>query len=85
MSKINGNITDHKREPKFSIAKPHDLSPRSQWLRAYYFKGIEREWNNQYMPFTTGTEWDLVFEEANMYIVPEAYLFFGNKGKGAIE
>ncbi|MFX1419076.1 MAG: pyruvate formate lyase family protein [Promethearchaeota archaeon] len=84
MSKINTNA-NQKEEPKFPIAEPHDLSPRSQWLRDYYFKGVERKWNNQYMPYTTGTDWDLIFEEANMYIVPEAYLFFGNKGKGAIE
>ena len=85
MSRINDKNVTQIKEPKFPIAKPHDLSPRSQWLRYYYFKGVEREWNNQYMPFTTGTDWDLIFEEANMYIVPEAYLFFGNKGKGAIE
>ncbi len=85
MSKINGNDISQNKEPKFSIAKPHDLSPRSQWLREYYFKGVEREWNNQYMPFTTGTDWDLIFEEGNLYIVPESYLYLGNKGKGAIE
>ncbi len=85
MSKINGNTTDPIREPKFPVAKPHDLSPRSQWLRDYYFKGVEREWNNQYMPFTTGTDWDLIFEEGNMYIVPESYLYLGNKGKGILE
>ena len=85
MSKINGNSTGHKREPKFTIAKPHDLSPRSQWLRDYYFKGVNRKWNNQYMPFTTGKDWDLIFEENNMYIVPESYLYLGNKGKGTIE
>jgi formate C-acetyltransferase len=85
MSNTNGDITDQKREPKFPVAKPHDLSPRSYWLREYYFKGVKREWNNQYMPFTTGTDWDLIFEESNMYIVPESHMYLGNKGKGVIE
>jgi pyruvate-formate lyase len=84
MSNTNDFI-DNNKEHKYAIAKPHDLSPRSKWLRDYYFKGTERKWNNQYMPFTTGTDWDLIFEESNMYIVPEAHLYLGNKGKGAFE
>ena len=84
MSNINGS-PDDIGEQRHRIAKPHDLSPRSKWLRDYYFKGNEREWNNQYMPFTTGTEWDLIFEESNMYIVPGAHLYVGNKGKGVFE
>ena len=84
MSNINGSPDDIK-EQQYRIAEPHDLSPRSKWLRDYYFKGNEREWNNQYMPFTTGTDWDLIYEEGNMHIVPEAHLFLGNKGKGVFE
>jgi pyruvate-formate lyase len=84
MSKTNDIIEDNK-EFRSPVAKPHDLSPRSKWLRDYYFKGTERKWNNQYMPFTTGTDWDLIFEENNMYIVPEAHLYLGNKGKGVFE
>ena len=84
MSKTNDIIEDNK-EFRSPVAKPHDLSPRSKWLRDYYFKGTERKWNNQYMPFTTGTDWDLIFEENNMYIVPEAHLYLGNKSKGVFE
>ena len=84
MSKTN-DIIDDSKENRSSVAKPHDLSLRSKWLRDYYFKGTERKWNNQYMPFTTGTDWDLIFEESNMYIVPEAHLYLGNKGKGVFE
>ncbi|TFF98522.1 MAG: hypothetical protein EU547_01295 [Promethearchaeota archaeon] len=69
----------------FEVAKPHDLLPRSEWLREYYFKGPEREWNNEFSPFTTGTEWDLIWNELNYYIVPEVYLYIGNEGKGVFE
>jgi formate C-acetyltransferase len=85
VSKSNDNQVPQGEEPKFPTAKPHDLSPRSQWLRNYYFMGVDRQWNNQYMPFTTGTDWDIIFEEGNMYIVPEAHLYIGNKGKGVFE
>ena len=64
-----------KSPKKFQIAEPHGLSPRSKWLRDYYFKGTEREWNNQYMSFTTGTDWDIQFDELTYYIVPEIYAF----------
>jgi len=60
-----------KTEPKYHIAEPHDLSPRSKWLRDYYFLGVEREWNNEFMPFTTGTDWDIIWNEGDFYIVPE--------------
>ncbi|TFG01362.1 MAG: hypothetical protein EU542_07065, partial [Promethearchaeota archaeon] len=71
--------------PKHEIAEPHDLSPRSKWLRDYYFKGTEREWNNQFSPFTTGTEWDINWHEGDFYINPEVYYYMqvmGKKGKG---
>ncbi|MHA1732047.1 MAG: pyruvate formate lyase family protein [Promethearchaeota archaeon] len=68
--------------PKFKVAEPHDLSPRAQWLRDYYFKGVNREWNNEYMPFTTGTPWDRCWSEMDYYIVPELYRFIGEKTRG---
>ena len=39
MSKINEIDAKEKGETKFPIAEPHDLPPRSKWLRDYYFKG----------------------------------------------
>jgi len=74
--------SDSDKGMKFEIAKPHDLLPRSAWLREYYFKGNERQWNNEYSPFTTGTKWDIIFEEQNYYIVPELVMYIGTEGKG---
>ena len=74
-----------KSPKKFQIAEPHGLSPRSKWLRDYYFKGTEREWNNQYMSFTTGTDWDIVWNETDYYVAPEVHFYIGNKGKGVFE
>ena len=71
-----------KEGPKYPIAEPHDLSPRSQWLRDFYFKGTKREWNNEYMPFSTGTDWDRLWNEADYYIVPEVFPFMGIKTRG---
>jgi len=82
MSKINEKLEIQKQGPKFSIAEPHDLLPKSKWLRDYYFKGVEREWNNEYTPFTTGTDWDIVFYEGDYYIVPELHYFMGTKDNG---
>lgn len=71
-----------KESPKFTIAEPYNLSSRSKWLRDYYFKGVKRKWNNEYMPFSTGTEWDRLFNEADYYIVPEMFPFMGVKTRG---
>ncbi|MFW9921686.1 MAG: pyruvate formate lyase family protein [Candidatus Thorarchaeota archaeon] len=69
--------------PKFKVAEPHDLSPRAKWLREYYFKGNEREWNNEYMPFTIGEKWgDRIWNEGDFYIVPDTYAFIGENTKG---
>jgi len=61
--------------PKFDhpIKEPRGLSPRIQWLRDYYFKGAERAWNNEYVAWSSGTAWDVQFNEMNFYIVPETY------------
>ncbi|MCF8129628.1 MAG: hypothetical protein K9N10_14055 [Deltaproteobacteria bacterium] len=55
------------------IKEPRGLSQRIQWLRDYYFKGAERSWNNESIAWTTGTPWDIQFNEMTFYIVPETY------------
>ncbi|MBN2157354.1 MAG: hypothetical protein JW776_15015 [Candidatus Lokiarchaeota archaeon] len=67
---------------KYNLAEPHDLSPRSKWLRDYYFRGLDREWNNEYDPYSTGVEWDRIWAELDFYIVPEAMGFMGKKKRG---
>jgi formate C-acetyltransferase len=62
------------------LKEPYNLSPRIQWLRDYYFKGSERRWNNEYTCFTTGTPWDVQFNELTYYIVPEVYVLLGAMG-----
>ncbi len=59
-----------------SIKQPHGLSPRIEWLRDYYFKGVDRSWNNEFTCWTTGTPWDVIYNELTFYIVPESYPFF---------
>ena len=63
-------------EPNRHIKEPHDLSKRIQWLRDYYFQGLGREWNNEWTCWTTGTPWDVVYDETSYHIVPENYAFF---------
>ena len=55
------------------IKAPANLSPRIQWLRDYYFQGADRPWNNQFLAWSTGTPWDVQFNEMTFYIVPETY------------
>ncbi|MBN1944782.1 MAG: hypothetical protein JW797_03860 [Bradymonadales bacterium] len=57
------------------IKEPHNLSERIQRLRDFYFSGIERSWNNEFTCWTTGTPWDVVYDEMTFYIVPETYPF----------
>ncbi len=59
-----------------SIKQPSGLSPRIRWLRDYYFRGVSRAWSNQQISFTTGTPWDVQYNECNYHIVPETYAFF---------
>jgi len=56
------------------IKEPKGLSDRVQWLRDYYFKGNDRAWNNEFTAWSTGTAWDIQFNEMTYYIVPETYL-----------
>jgi pyruvate-formate lyase len=59
-----------------ALKKPHGLSPRIRRLREYYFEGVRRAWNNEFTCWTTGTPWDVVYDETSYYIVPETYAFF---------
>ncbi len=63
-------------QPQYRIKQPQNLSPRIQWLRDYYFQGVQRRWNNEMTAWTTGTPWDFQYEEISFYIVPETYAFF---------
>jgi trans-4-hydroxy-L-proline dehydratase len=58
------------------IKETRNLSRRIQFLRDYYFSGTERSWNNQQISFSTGTGWDVLYNECNYHIVPETYAFF---------
>jgi len=58
------------------VKQTNNLSPRIAWLRDYYFKGVERAWQNDSLSFSTGTPWDVQYNELNYYIVPETYAFF---------
>jgi pyruvate-formate lyase len=62
-------------KPRFAIKQTKNLSPRIQWLRDYYFQGVQRPWNNEYTSWTTGTPWDFQYKEVSFYIVPETYSF----------
>jgi len=58
----------------YPLKAPKDLSPRIQWLRDYYFQGAKRAWNNEFTAWSTGTPWDLQYQELTYYIVPEVYM-----------
>ncbi|MBI9102106.1 MAG: hypothetical protein JEY99_06810 [Spirochaetales bacterium] len=55
------------------LKKPKNLSPRIKWLRDYYFKGNGRNWNNEFTSWSTGTDWDIQYNEMTYYIVPETF------------
>ena len=56
----------------FEIKQPHSLSSRIRWLRDFYFQGLDRPWNNEWTCWTTGTPWDVLYDEISYYIVPES-------------
>ena len=72
-------------QTQHAIKEPHGLSPRIQWLRDYYFQGAERDWNNEFTCWTTGTPWDVVYDEISYYIVPETYAFFQTFRSSALQ
>jgi len=57
------------------LKEPAKLSKRIQWLRDYYFSGTRRKWNNEFTAWTTGTPWDIQYDEMTYYIAPETYPF----------
>ncbi|HZJ90719.1 MAG TPA: pyruvate formate lyase family protein, partial [Oscillospiraceae bacterium] len=61
---------------KNAVKEPKNLSPRVQWLRDYFFEGVERAWNNEYNIFTNGREWDRCYDELTYHIVPETVAFY---------
>ena len=63
------------RNQPYPIKEPGRLSPRIEWLRNYYFRGVERPWNNEFSSWGTGEPWDIQFDETTFYIVPETYAF----------
>jgi len=62
-------------EKRYQIKEPKGLSPRIQFLRDYFFQGVQRAWNNEFTAWTTGTPWDTQYNEISYYIVPETYAF----------
>jgi formate C-acetyltransferase len=72
-------------QAEHTIKEPHGLSPRIQWLRDYYFEGAQRGWNNEFTCWTTGTPWDVVYDEISYYIVPETYAFFQTFRSSALQ
>ncbi len=63
------------KQTHYPVKQPTNLSPRIQWLRDYYFKGVNRSWNNEATAWTTGAPWDFQYNEVSFYIVPETYSF----------
>jgi pyruvate-formate lyase len=66
----------------YQLKVPKGLSPRIQWLRDYYFQGAKRAWNNEFTAWSTGTPWDLQYQELTYYIVPEVYMLLDTLGAG---
>jgi formate C-acetyltransferase len=64
----------------YQIKEPKGLSDRIMWLRNYYFEGCKRNWNNEYTAWSTGTPWDLLYQEMTYYIVPEVYMLLDALG-----
>jgi len=62
-------------DPLDRLKQPHGLSPRIHWLREYFFRGLERPWNNEWACFSTGKPWDVLYDEVSYYIVPETFAF----------
>ncbi len=66
-------MAESSAKPMLRIKEPAGLSSRIKWLRDYYFTGYDRNWNNEFTCWTTGTPWDIQFNELTYYIVPETY------------
>ena len=68
-----------------AIKEPKGLSERIAWLRDYYFKGTDRAWNNEFTAWTTGTPWDIIYNEMTFYIVPETYTLLTTLGASYLQ
>jgi pyruvate-formate lyase len=68
-----------------AIKEPKGLSDRIRWLRDYYFRGTGRAWNNEYTCWTTGTPWDIIYNEMTFYIVPETYTLLNTLGASYLQ
>ncbi len=68
-----------------TLKEPKELSDRIQWLRDYYFRGTERTWNNEFTAWTTGTPWDIIYNELTFYIVPETYTLLNTLGASYLQ
>lgn len=73
------------KQDQRGVKMPYNLSPRVQWLRDYYYRGADRNWNNEFTAFTTGTTWDEMYDEQTYYIVPEIYTFFTTFNKSFVQ
>ncbi len=71
--------------PQSLLKEPKGLSDRIKWLRDYYFRGNDRAWNNEYTSWTTGTPWDILFNEMTFYIVPETYTLINTLGASYLQ
>lgn len=61
------------RGEKNLVKEPKNLTKRVNWLRDYFFTGTKRNWNNEFNCYSTGTPWDVQYDELTYYIVPEMY------------
>jgi trans-4-hydroxy-L-proline dehydratase len=71
--------------PQSLVKEPKCLSDRIQWLRDYYFRGNDRAWNNEHTSWTTGTPWDIIWNEMTFYIVPETYTLINTLGASYLQ
>jgi formate C-acetyltransferase len=69
----------------YAVKEPRGLSERIRWLRDYYFRGTDRAWNNEFTSWTTGTPWDIIYNELTFYIVPETYTLLNTLGASYLQ
>ncbi|MHA1648550.1 MAG: pyruvate formate lyase family protein, partial [Candidatus Helarchaeota archaeon] len=62
-------------KPKIKVWTAQNLSDRVRKLRDQYYNFYEREFKNEVEGYTTGTEWDQVWNLPKFGVVPEMYMF----------
>ncbi|NVM53289.1 MAG: hypothetical protein HWN66_06260 [Candidatus Helarchaeota archaeon] len=62
-------------DSKIKIWSPQNLTPRIKKLRDEYYNYDEREFRNEVEGYTTGTDWDQVWNLPKFGVVPEIYMF----------